>query len=136
MDMGLTALTNRLAAGPYYSELFTAVFGSSEITTDRMSQPQAQLVRPLVSSESKHDSGVVNGFSNFTAEENRGRRIFLGRVGSATCAACPGSDNFAPGNNINNNGLDSPYADKGWSKSQGHRRTKDFSRCRHYETLN
>jgi cytochrome c peroxidase len=33
--------------------------------------------------------------------------------GVGNCNACHGSDNFVPGPNINNNGLENPYVDKG-----------------------
>ena len=54
-------------------------------------------------------------FSNFTTQENLGRQIFFGQTpfNFVTCAACHGSDNFVPGPNINNNGLENPYVDKG-----------------------
>jgi cytochrome c peroxidase len=113
MGMTLSALTNRLAAEPFYTNLFSLAFGSSEITSDRISRALAEFVRSIVSTRSKYDAGVPIGFSNFTAQENLGRQIFLGQVGNATCAACHGTDNFVPGPNINNNGLEFPFVDKG-----------------------
>jgi cytochrome c peroxidase len=113
MGMTLSALTNRLAAEPFYTNLFSLAFGSPEITSDRISRALAQFVRSIVSTRSKYDAGVPIGFSNFTAQENLGRQIFLGQVGNATCAACHGTDNFVPGPNINNNGLEFPFVDKG-----------------------
>jgi cytochrome c peroxidase len=113
MGMTLSALTNRLAAEPFYTNLFAVAFGSPEITSDRISRALAQFVRSIVSTRSKYDAGVPIGFSNFTAQENLGRQIFLGQVGNATCAACHGTDNFVPGPNINNNGLEFPFVDKG-----------------------
>lgn len=113
MGMTLTALTNRLAAESYYTNLFTRVYGTPEVTSERISKSLAQFVRSIVSVRSKYDQGVTNNFANFTAEENLGRQIFLGQVGNATCAACHGTDNFVPGNVINNNGLEYPFVDKG-----------------------
>jgi len=113
MGMTLSALTNRLAAEPFYTNLFTLAFATPEITSDRISRALAQFVRSIVSTRSKYDAGIPIGFSNFTAQENLGRQIFFGQVGNATCAACHGTDNFVPGPNINNNGLEFPYVDKG-----------------------
>src|ERR1051326_2831668 len=113
MGMTLSALTNRLAAEPFYTNLFALTFGTSEVTSDRISRALAQFVRSIVSTRSKYDAGVPIGFANFTAQENLGRQIFFGQVGTATCAACHGTDNFVPGPNINNNGLEYPYVDKG-----------------------
>ena len=113
MGMTLAALTNRLAAEPFYTNLFTATFGSPEVTPTRISRALAQFVRSIVSTRSKYDLGVSNNFANFTTQENLGRQIFRGQVGNATCNACHGTDNFVPGPNINNNGLENPSVDKG-----------------------
>lgn len=113
MGMTLPALTNRLAAEPFYTNLFAATFGTPEVTTDRISKALAQFVRSIVSVRSKYDIGVTNNFANFTPQENLGRQIFLGQVGNATCAACHGTDNFVPGPAINNNGLEFPFTDLG-----------------------
>jgi cytochrome c peroxidase len=113
MGMTLPALTNRLAAEPFYTNLFAATFGTPEITTERVSKALAQFVRSIVSVRSKYDIGVTNDFANFTPQENLGRQIFFGQVGNATCSACHGTDNFVPGPAINNNGLEFPFVDLG-----------------------
>jgi cytochrome c peroxidase len=113
MGMTLDALTNRLAAEPYYTNLFAMAFGTPVITSDRISRALAQFVRSIISTRSKYDAGVSNNFANFTPQENLGRQIFLGQVGNATCAACHGTDNFVPGPALNNNGLEFPYVDRG-----------------------
>jgi cytochrome c peroxidase len=112
MGMTLPALVQRLGAEPYYTNLFERAFGTTEVTSDRISKALAQFVRSIVSTRSKYDRGIPVGFTNFTAQEILGRQIFLGQVGNATCAACHGTDNFVP-NNIFNNGLENPYVDKG-----------------------
>jgi cytochrome c peroxidase len=113
MGMTLNALTSRLAAEPFYTNLFARAFGTPVITSQRISLALAEFVRSIVATRSKYDAGVAIGFANFTAEENLGRQIFLGQTGNATCAACHGTDNFVPGPAINNNGLEYPYVDKG-----------------------
>jgi len=119
MGMTLTALTNRLAAEPFYTNLFAQTFGTPEITAERVSRALAQFVRSIVSVQSKYDVGVTMSFANFTAQENLGRQIFLGQgtFGHVTCARCHGTDNFVPifppGTGIFNNGLENPYVDKG-----------------------
>ena len=115
MGMTLEALTNRLAAEPFYTNLFATTFGSPGIDTNRISRALAQFVRSIISVKSKYDTGVSNNFANFTADENLGRQIFLGQVGNprATCAACHGTDNFVPGPALNNNGLEFPFVDFG-----------------------
>jgi cytochrome c peroxidase len=114
MGMTLEALTNRLAAEPFYTNLFTDTFGTPDVTPERISKSLAQFVRSIVSTQSKYDRGVTNAFANFTPQENLGRQIFFGQTpNGATCIACHGTDNFVPGPNINNNGLENPYVDKG-----------------------
>jgi cytochrome c peroxidase len=113
MGMTLEALTNRLAAEPFYTNLFAATFGTPDVTTNRIRRALAQFVRSIVAVRTKFDQGVAMGFANFTAEENLGRQIFNGQVGIATCTACHGTDNFVPGPVLNNNGLEFPYVDPG-----------------------
>ena len=118
MGMTLDALTNRLAAEPFYTNLFALAFGSPVITTNGISKALAQFVRSIVSTQSKYDLGVTNNFANFTAQENLGRLIFFGQTNfppnpPATCAGCHGTDNFVPGPAVNNNGLEFPYVDLG-----------------------
>ena len=117
MGMTLDLLVQRVDAEPFYDELFTAAFGTPEVNSTRISRALAQFVRSIVSGSSKYDTGVPLGFSNFTAQENQGRQIFQGPVGG--CATCHGSDNFVPGNNIFNNGLENPYVDKGVGEVTG-----------------
>ena len=112
MGMTLSALVTRLAAEPFYTNLFANAFGTPAVDTNRISLALAQFVRSMVSTRTKYDAGVPVGFTNFTAQENLGRQIFLGQVGNATCAACHGTDaHTAP--TINNNGLEFPYVDPG-----------------------
>lgn len=117
MGMSLDLLITRLSAEPFYTELFTAAFGSPAIDSNRISRALAQFVRSIISGNSKYDQGVPVNFTNFTASENLGRQIFQGPAGG--CAACHGSDNFVPGPAIFNNGLENPYLDKGVGRVTG-----------------
>lgn len=120
MGMTLPALVTRLSAEPYYATLFTNAFGDATVTSDRISKALAQFVRSISSSNTKFDAGRAPGvnFSNFTAQENEGRNIF-NTPNLGGCAACHGTDNFSPGANINNNGLENPYIDKGVGEVTG-----------------
>lgn len=120
IEMGITlgALTNRLAAEPFYTNLFTLAFGSPVITTNGIAKALAQFVRSIVTTQSKYDLGLTNNFANFTTQENLGRLIYFGLTNfppnpPATCAGCHGTDNFVPGPALNNNGLEYPYIDLG-----------------------
>lgn len=117
MGMTLTALTNRLAAESFYTNLFTQAFGTPEVSAERISKALAQFVRSIVSVQSKYDVALAagNNFASLTTQENLGRQIFFGQgtFSHVTCARCHGTDNFVPGAAINNNGLENPYVDKG-----------------------
>jgi cytochrome c peroxidase len=114
MGMTLDALTNRLAAEPFYTNLFAQAFGSPGVTTNRISRALAQFVRSIVTTKSKYDIGATNNFANFTAQEETGRQIFFGLNGNkATCSVCHITDNFVQTTIIDNNGLEFPYVDKG-----------------------
>ncbi len=112
MGMTLPTLVTRLSTEPFYTNLFAKAFRTSEVNTNRISLALAQFVRSMVSTQTRYDAGVTNGFASFTAQENLGRQIFLGQVGNATCAACHGTDTFTVPN-IFNNGLEFPFVDRG-----------------------
>jgi cytochrome c peroxidase len=123
MGMTLPLLEIRLAAEPFYTNLFTRAYGTPAVTSDRIARALAQFVRSIISTSTKYDAGTASNFANFTAQETLGRQIFNGQAGNATCAACHGTDNFVPGPAINNNGLENPYLDKGLGAVTG--RTQD-----------
>ncbi len=124
VEMGITldTLVKRVQDQPYYSTLFTKAFGSSTISSDLISKSLSQFVRSIVSYQSKYDQGRQTlpaapapppnaVFSNFTAQENRGKEIFLSPIGG--CAPCHGSETFtAP--DAKNNGLDATITDPGY----------------------
>jgi cytochrome c peroxidase len=125
VEMGITldTLVKRVQTQPYYPTLFTKAFGSSTINSDLISKSLAQFVRSIVSYQSKYDAGRSTlppapapppnaVFPNFTAQENRGKEIFLSPIGG--CAPCHGSETFtAP--QEKNNGLDvNNLADRGF----------------------
>ena len=124
VEMGITldTLVKRVQEQPYYPTLFTKAFGNSTINSDLISKALSQFVRSIVSYQSKYDQGRQNFptapapppnaiFSNFTAQENRGKEIFLSPIGG--CAPCHGSETFtAPLEK--NNGLDAMTTDRGF----------------------
>ncbi len=112
LEMGNTIpkLMEALAKDEHYPKLYEKAFGSKSITPDRTAKALAQFLRSMVSYRSKYDQGLAktrvvrSDFENFTAEENRGKTVFLGR-----CASChmPGgqSAHFVL-DRPRNNGLD------------------------------
>lgn len=118
---GIDALIRKMSATTYYPDLFAWAFDSSTITERRIQQALGQFVRAMISSSSRWDTGYAQVFSatapnralnvdlpNFTPEENRGRQLFMTRVGQggAGCSVCHLPPTFALAANARSNGLD------------------------------
>jgi cytochrome c peroxidase len=122
MGMTLPQLETKLRTLAYYPSLFTKAFGDANITSNRISLALSQFIRSIVSFQSKYDAGRATFppapapppnaiFPNFTAQENRGKELFL--LPQNACAACHGSETFtAP--QEKNNGLDLITTDRGF----------------------
>jgi cytochrome c peroxidase len=122
MGMTLPALETKLSTLDYYPPLFKKAFGDGTINSDRISKALSQFVRSIVSYKSKYDAGraafpanpapAPNAvFPNFTAQENRGKELFL--LPTSGCAACHGTETFvAP--TEKNNGIDMNTTDRGF----------------------
>jgi len=118
---GLPTLLAKLQALPYYPALFTAAFGDAAVTEARVQRALAQFQRAMVATGSRWDAGYAANFNpaladeglgtpiaSFTAQEERGRQLFmLGRgQGGQACAACHVPPTFALAANSRSNGLD------------------------------
>lgn len=110
MGQELPRVIEILSADKHYPELFRKAYGDSAITNDRLSKSLAQFLRSMVSYQSKYDEGLAkarsvrDNFDNFTAQENRGKALFLGRC--ATCHLPGGQTAHFFMNRPRNNGLD------------------------------
>lgn len=120
-DANFTSLITKLQNIGYYKELFKFVYGSEEITETKIQLALAQFIRSIQSFDSKYDVGraTVNNenqnFSNFTAEENQGKNLFLtppvfNATGNRTsgglgCAGCHAAPEFSIDPNSRNNGI-------------------------------
>lgn len=118
---GMPAMIARMDSLGYYGELFTWLYGDPQITEDRIRLALAQFVRSIVSTQSRFDSawsdvfdltvpdrGLSRPFPRFTAEENRGKTLFVvaQASGGGGCAACHVPPSFALVGTDINNGLD------------------------------
>lgn len=86
MGMTLPALITKLSAKSYYPALFQKAFGTTEVTSDRISKALAQFVRSIVTYQSKYDQ-VKSGTQTFTPQEAQGEQLFL-TAGQIPCAGC------------------------------------------------
>jgi cytochrome c peroxidase len=118
IEMGLTVqnLEAKLSVPAFYPALFSAAFGTPEITSDRVSHAIAQFVRSMVSSGSRYDrafgSGGTPDFAAvFTPQEVEGERLFR----STGCADCH-TTVAQVSDSIHNIGLDRVTIDKGISQ--------------------
>lgn len=120
-DANLTSLISKLQNIGYYKELFRFVYGSQEITETKIQLALAQFIKSIQSFDSKYDIGRASAanenqnFSNFTAQENQGKNLFLtppifDATGNRTsgglgCAACHAAPEFDIDPNSRNNGI-------------------------------
>ncbi len=115
IEMGMEdqdKLAVKLARFDYYPGLFEKAFGDKNITKERIGKAMAQFLYSMVSYQSKFDKGQATNFQNFTAEEDRGRKLFFERT---NCAVCHAGANFSgkEGSDFANIGLSVNYVDKG-----------------------
>lgn len=114
---GLQTLFAKLGALPYYQELFTLAYGDAGINEARLQTALVQFQRALVSTSSRWDVGYAQVFNpdlpdrglntpipGFTAAEDRGRELFMGRA--TNCSACHIPPTFSLAGNSRSNGLD------------------------------
>ncbi len=120
-DPSINDLITKLSAIGYYQELFQFVYGSPEITEDKIQLALAQFVRSIQSFDSRYDIGRaqttddVLSFPNLTSEENKGKRLFMtlptfdatGKrtTGGIGCVACHNAPEFDIDPNAKNNGI-------------------------------
>ncbi|MFT7350697.1 MAG: cytochrome c peroxidase [Flavobacterium sp.] len=119
-DMNISDLVNKLGNLGYYKELFKFVYGTEEVTENKIQLALAQFVRSIQSFDSKYDIGRAQGqdnapFPNFTAQENNGKNLFLTppqfnangvrTAGGVGCAGCHAGPEFDINPNSGNNGI-------------------------------
>lgn len=110
MGQNLPKMIDQLAADPAYVGLYTNAFGDKTVTTSRTAAALSQFVRSLVSYRSRYDKGLAitgaidSEFPNFTAQENRGKGVFLNRCGS--CHLPPNQGVIFNSQITRNNGTD------------------------------
>ena len=118
---GIAALLTKMQSLPYYPELFAFAFGDSTITEDRIQRALAQFERSMVSVNSRWDTAYAQVYNpalpdrgldiaapGFTAEEDRGRHLFMAGAaqGGLACAGCHVPPSFALDGNSLGIGLD------------------------------
>jgi cytochrome c peroxidase len=110
MGSTLSEVTTKLSATTFYPTLFTAAFGDSSVTSDRISKAIAQFERSMVSYNSEFDAQLKSPQSVILdSDELAGQTLFNGR---ARCSGCHATD--ARSMDIPHNiGLDATITDPG-----------------------
>ena len=85
MGMTLSELETKISGLSYYPELFQKAFGSTQVTSDRISKALAQFLRSIVTYQSKYDR-VRQGLETYTPEEQLGEQLFL--TAAPACGGC------------------------------------------------
>ncbi len=120
-DPSIGDLIDKLNKIDYYKELFAFVYGSEEITEQKIQNALAQFIRSIQSFDSKYDAGRsqvaddISNFPNFTAQENNGKNFFMSlpvfdangeRIGGGLgCNACHRAPEFDIDPNSKSNGF-------------------------------
>ncbi len=120
MNLNTRDAVPRLRQTTFYAELFGDAFNvpatESAITESRMLDAIGQFVRSVVSHRTRFDEGLAltpdpdSPFSNFTAQENRGKELFFGQ---ALCGQCHAQNMAFVSDQPRNNGLDIVSTDVG-----------------------
>ena len=115
-DPGFDELLDKMETIAYYPQLFTAVYGDSEINEERMQETLAQFIRSIQSFDSEFDTGLAqtgdvdDDFPNYTDQENLGKALFLNgggnnNNGGAGCDRCHRAPEFGIEDDSDNNGV-------------------------------
>ncbi|RYD35658.1 MAG: hypothetical protein EOP87_06985 [Verrucomicrobiaceae bacterium] len=107
MGLPMNVLLGKIAAEPYYRELFSSAYPSQAPTAARVGEALADFIESTVSFRSKYDVQAAFQFGNFSSQEKQGMEIF-----STHCASCHPLGTFTSGG-FANNGLDLQSVDKG-----------------------
>lgn len=126
MHETLPNVVAKLSADKTYTDQFIRAFGTSEVTSERVSLALEQFMNSIVSVNSSFDK-LQTGSATLTPSEERGRKLFFTEFNpffpdssGADCAHCHGGPNFS-NNQYMNNGLDADadQSDLGRQKATG-----------------
>ncbi len=124
VEMGIAdgdALTQKLAALPYYSELFIAAYGDNQVTTARISAAIATFMQAITSDNTRLDDFMNGNTTVLTAQEIQGKFLFDTKYNCGSChnngniivMGGNGGYNGGGGTNFLDIGLDNSYTDLG-----------------------
>ena len=117
VEMGIedyNALATKLAALPYYNQLFVNAFGDNQITSDRISQSIALFMEAITSGNTRLDQYEAGNISVLTAQEIEGKSLFDTKY---NCGSCHNNGGGIFVNNGYNGGGGTTFLDIGLTTS-------------------
>ena len=122
MDETLENVVAKLKESQMYKDQFIRVFGSDEITSERISLALEQFMNSITSTNSRYDE-FLQDTTVFNESEKRGFKLFTTDYNpffpdqsGADCQHCHSGLNFE-NDKYMNNGLDATFADNGRGKA-------------------
>ena len=122
MDETLENVVAKLSESQTYKDQFIRVFGTDEITSEKISLALEQFMNSITSTNSKYDDFLQDS-TVFNASEKRGFELFttdynpfFPNESGADCQHCHSGLNFE-NDKYMNNGLDATFADDGREKA-------------------
>jgi cytochrome c peroxidase len=121
IEMGvgdLDALAEKLQSVPYYQDLFLKAYGTSEVSSAKISEALSMFVMSITSRNTKFDKARF-GIDQLSALEEKGRQLFIDVY---ECNACHQTENptgYIFAGTFANIGLQTEYDDNGVAKVTG-----------------
>ena len=122
MDETLENVVAKLSASQMYKDQFIRVFGTDEVTSEKVSLALEQFMNSIISTNSKYDD-FLSDSTVFSESEKRGFKLFnteynqfFPEQSGADCQHCHSGLNFE-NDQYMNNGLDATFADDGRGKA-------------------
>ncbi|MDA1005083.1 MAG: cytochrome-c peroxidase [Verrucomicrobia bacterium] len=116
MDESLHNVVRKLSRSRVYLPVFKEAFGTPEVTAERIAVALEQFLLARTSLDSKYEQSQ-RGEATLSAEEERGRSLFLRNSSGTSCATCHNGPLFTD-HAFRNNGL-TPTDDRGREKVTG-----------------
>jgi len=122
IEMGIddpATLPSKLAALPYYKELFQKAFDTNEITIDRISESVERFLSAMHATNTRFDKSMfqLGGNNPLTALEQHGQVVFNTKYPCGKCHQPPTGPYFSAG--FFNIGLDYTITDRGRAAVNG-----------------
>jgi cytochrome c peroxidase len=115
VEMGvrdLDALNGKIASIPYYNDLFTKAFGSSEVTSEKIGRALSAFLISITSRRTEFDKAMTQE-RDLTALESEGQHLFFTTYDCNQCHQLQSPDGYVFAGTFANVGLDAAPEDKG-----------------------